>query len=174
MLFIQTFEMSVTALIGSNEGIAMPVFQALSTELITMVTLAAGAVPDESDVSDEFIRIAEKVDAVAVASDATILIPEPGPAEIQQNTFSFLARRPTMFCVLVGKPGLHLTFAKCTEYSEEYGERPFALGTLISFPSPSSFIVAKTIPITSLKEVVTDLRKRPLEESLRCEMLVYT
>jgi hypothetical protein len=104
--------------------------------------------------------------AAQVPLAATIIVPERGPETDELKNFSYLGACALMFCVIQQPPGDRSTIAICSAYTATYGDRPVLEGTLLRFPTPDYFLVARghlldATRATGRNPQIGDKRPRP-------------
>jgi hypothetical protein len=108
----------------------------------------------------------ERMPVVQIPLRATILIPDRGPELDEFENFSYLGSCALMFCMIQQLPGDRSTIATCTAYTATYGNRPVSEGTLLRFPTPDYFLVARVYLLDDTRAAGGDPQigdKRPLE-----------
>lgn len=95
----------------------MPTFVLLPEEQQTLLATAGQSVQDESEKSDEYAFLVERMPAMQVPLGATILILQRGPDLGELQIFPYLSTCPIMSCVVQKLPGDRTTFAICSNFT---------------------------------------------------------
>ena len=100
------------------------------------------------------MAVAVRKATVYVLESDIVIVPLSGPIGKEPADFTFLAKTPLMFIKLVGPPQPIETYGKCVAYHGDVPDIPFALGSLLKFPSLSHYIVARPGVFEALGEIV--------------------
>ena len=147
--------------------IVMPEY--IRCDYMTVLTIMANTPAGSSDNDGEYFSMAVAVRkaAVDVHESDIVIVPLSGPIGKEPADFTFLAKTPLMFIKLVGPPQPIETYGKCVAYHGDVPDIPFALESLLEFPSLSHYIVARPGVFEALGEIVpapADLDDRPAKK----------
>jgi hypothetical protein len=137
--FIMSSSTSATA-----AGVCIPTHNEITGGLLRQLEHAAQVTATSTDNNGEFYNLlAMVVRAEDVQTGSVIVVPLDPPADHEALDFTFVARSKALFITVFETPQARNTYGHVAAYSTGTDEKPFPVGTLIMFATPSKFVVAK-------------------------------
>lgn len=131
--------------------VILPTYDLAHTRLLKAIENAASVQFTSTDERGEYfaMAVAEKLAKADVPANAVIVIPEKEPSDNESLDLSFVASSPHIYVTLMGVPQSIMTYGSFTGCSEET-DILVESGKTIKFPTPSHFLVAKTVLIEAI------------------------
>lgn len=97
------------------------------------------------------VALAALTTGATVPVDAIVILPLSPPLEDEVLDFTFAAASAAAYIQVHDKPQTRMTYGHCLGYSAGAEDRPVAVGSMIKFPSPANFLVAKPRLIAAIR-----------------------
>ena len=121
-----------------ESGVHLPIYELISGDLLRQV--------------EQFYAtaMAISVPAPLVADSSIVIVSLSPPADNEIIDFTFLVGGKSMFIKVHDTPQPRMTYGHIASYSAGTIDKPFQVGTMVKFASPTNFVVVKQRLISAI------------------------